>query len=101
MIAFIHFPGDLLAGLISHTFEVDLGDMCDQALEDDKEFGNTENRDFIRQKLTELVEGVQDSGYGITFSDECECGGVIDENHKCWVTEMEEEDAREVESREI
>ena len=80
MIINIIYPGEPAAGLISHYFELDFGDILDQSLEDDREEGSSDNRQFIKNKISELVEGIQDSGFRISFEDECPgCGQLMEE----------------------
>ena len=76
MKAYIHFNGEPAAGLPDRTFEIDFDDMLDQSLEEDLE-EETDNRKWIKNKISELVEGVQDSGFSILFSDECACCGTL------------------------
>lgn len=83
MKAFVHYKGELYAGLNSTYFEFDLDDMFDGIFEDDPDL-REEVRDRIKA-LAELGNGVPDY---VSFNDECDwCHSLTKDdvcsNNKC------------------
>lgn len=83
MKAFVHYKGELYAGIRSTYFEFDLDDMFDGLFDDDPEL-----REIVRDQIKDLAALGHDVPDRVTFSDECEwCHSLVKDevcsNNKC------------------